>query len=309
VVFPIALISAGWQPQLLLPMFCMWFVQMTGVLLGYHRFFSHRGFDTSRPFAVFIALLGAISGQGGPLFWAAHHRHHHKHCEKPGDPHSPYEYQKEPDVQTLYGFLYAQGLYLWNNGMEDFNLVKPYIQDWMRFPELVLLDQYCPIIFFSLGPAIAYVYGYSTMAYVWCGATCLSWNCVQFVNSVVHMVGERRYVVKVSPDCQSRNVWWLSPFMLGANWHNNHHAFPNCAREGFEWYEIDVLYYVLRVWQALGLVWNVRQPKYKDMQLRDDYKPGTYTSLGESICSGLGPLKTHTEPSAPRVHSPRKVKM
>ena len=51
------------------------------------------------------------------------------------------------------------------------------------------------------------------------------------------------------------------------------------------------------------------QPKYKDMQLRDDYKPGTYTSLSESICAGLGPLKPNTEPLAPKVNSPRKVKM
>ena len=129
----------------------------------------------------------------------------------------------------------------------------------MRFPELVFLDAHAPLLFFTLGGAIGYLCGFTTMAYVWCGATCLSWNCVQLVNSVVHMAGERRYVVKVSPDCQSGNIWWLWPFMLGANWHNNHHAFPNCAREGFEWYEIDVLYYVLRVWQALGLVWNVRQ--------------------------------------------------
>lgn len=152
-------------------------------------------------------------------------------------------------------------------------------------------------MFFSLGPIIYCLFGFNTFAYCWCGATCLSWNCVQFVNSVVHIVGERKYTVKVSPDCQSRNVWWLSPFMLGANWHNNHHAFPNCGREGFEWYEFDVCYYVLKIWEALGLVWNIRQPKYKEIEVRQDYVPGQYTTIAESIYSGKGPLK----PEAPAV--------
>jgi len=83
------------------------------------------------------------------------------------------------------------------------------------------------------------------------------------VNSAAHMVGELKYSSPAAPKCDARNVWWLTPIMLGANWHNNHHAQSNTARAGFEWYEIDPIYYVICLWGFFGLVWNIRQPSPK----------------------------------------------
>ncbi|MEC7298883.1 MAG: anhydro-N-acetylmuramic acid kinase, partial [Pseudomonadota bacterium] len=34
---------------------------------------------------------GALAMQGDPSEWVSSHRHHHKHCDTPKDPHSPYE--------------------------------------------------------------------------------------------------------------------------------------------------------------------------------------------------------------------------
>ncbi len=44
------------------------------------------------PLQLVFALLGASAVQRGPLWWAAHHRHHHAHSDRPGDAHSPHQH-------------------------------------------------------------------------------------------------------------------------------------------------------------------------------------------------------------------------
>jgi stearoyl-CoA desaturase (delta-9 desaturase) len=61
------------------------------VTRGYHRYFSHRSFKTSRVFQFVMAFFCCANLQQGPLWWALHHRHHHRHSDDPGDVHSPYQ--------------------------------------------------------------------------------------------------------------------------------------------------------------------------------------------------------------------------
>ena len=37
----------------------------------------------------FFAVCGALTLEGGPIFWVATHRIHHQKSDQPGDPHSP----------------------------------------------------------------------------------------------------------------------------------------------------------------------------------------------------------------------------
>src|SRR5262249_57034139 len=55
----------------------------------YHRYFSHRSFKTFRIVQFIFAVIGCSAVQRGPLWWAAHHRHHHTHSDHPEDLHSP----------------------------------------------------------------------------------------------------------------------------------------------------------------------------------------------------------------------------
>ncbi len=66
-----------------------YFVRMFAITAGYHRYFSHRSYKTSRTFQFILAFLGAASAQKGPLWWASNHRHHHKHSDTEEDFHSP----------------------------------------------------------------------------------------------------------------------------------------------------------------------------------------------------------------------------
>ena len=74
------------------------------------------------------------------------------------------------------------------------------------------------------------------------------------VNSLAHVWGQRRYSTRDA----SRNNAVLAFFTLGEGWHNNHHHYPAAARQGFFWWEVDPTYYLLKLMETLGLVWELK---------------------------------------------------
>jgi len=223
-----------------------YFVRMIIVTGAYHRYFSHRSFKTSRPFQFVLALLAQTAGQKGVIWWASHHRWHHKMSDTARDVHSPGQR----------GLWYSHvGWILSNSWNEtDPGLVK----DLERFPELRFLNHgameivpiaiFGTLMFFFAGMH-AYVWGFLVSSVlVWHGSFC--------INSLAHLIGRRRYATTDD----SRNSFILALVTTGEGWHNNHHHYPSAARQGFRWWEIDVTYYVLCALEKVGLVWDLRQP-------------------------------------------------
>src|SRR4051812_46925726 len=104
-----------------------YYVRMFGITAGFHRYFSHRAYKTSRVFQFLLALLGTLSIQKGVLWWAANHRHHHRFSDQEEDIHSP----------TLRGFLWSHMGWILSNRYEETKTEG--IKDFARFPELVWL--------------------------------------------------------------------------------------------------------------------------------------------------------------------------
>ena len=75
---------------LLLCLSC-YFIRMFAITGFYHRYFSHRTYAMGRPMQFLAALLGATATQKGALWWAAHHRMHHKASDTEADPHNSHE--------------------------------------------------------------------------------------------------------------------------------------------------------------------------------------------------------------------------
>src|SRR5690606_7104457 len=105
-------------------------LRMFAITGFYHRYFSHKAFKTSRPLQFAFAALGAMSVQRGPLWWAAHHRNHHRHSDTELDFHSP----------AQRGFLWSHmGWFLTPRG---FATDLDRVPDLARYPELRWLDRY-----------------------------------------------------------------------------------------------------------------------------------------------------------------------
>ncbi len=222
------------------------FVRMFGITAGYHRYFSHRSYKTSRAFQFVLALLGCSALQKGPLWWAAAHRRHHRYSDQPGDPHSPSE-----------GFYYAhQGWILdsrWEKTEADL------VRDLTVYPELVWLNRFHAVPPIALAVLCLVFGGGSALLWGFVLATVLLWHLTYMVNSVAHVWGTQRYETGDT----SRNNWLVALLTLGEGWHNNHHRFMASTRQGFFWWELDITYYALLALERLGLIWQLRTPPAK----------------------------------------------
>lgn len=234
------------------------FVRVFAWEAGSHRYFSHRSFKTTRLFQLLLAVLAAASAQRGPIWWATHHREHHRHADQPGDPHSP--------VQR--GFWYAH--IGWVLDQDKLNTDLDAAKDLARFPELVWVNQYHYLFPYLLLAGIFLLgeyttvfghagLGWSAMVWVFFLPTLLSLHATFVVNTLTHarMPGWSNYRRFATKDT-STNSWLLAVPTMGASWHNNHHRYMNSARAGFYWWELDLTYYVLRLLAVLGLVWDLR---------------------------------------------------
>jgi stearoyl-CoA desaturase (delta-9 desaturase) len=209
---------------------------------AYHRYFSHRSYRTSRWFQFVLALGATMTAQKGVLWWAAHHRAHHKFSDEPGDLHSA----------KRDGFWWSHMGWILARDLEGTDVSR--IRDFAKYPELRWLDRW-----WFVPPVVAGVATYAIggwFALVWGFALCqvLCWHGTFTINSLSHLWGGRRYATTDD----SRNNPVLAAITLGEGWHNNHHHYQSAARQGFFWWEVDVTYYVLRALAAIGLVWDVR---------------------------------------------------
>jgi stearoyl-CoA desaturase (delta-9 desaturase) len=219
-------------------------LRLLGITAGYHRYFSHRTYKTSRPFQLVLAVLGTMATQKGPLWWASHHRIHHRYSDQPGkDVHSPKE-----------GFFYAHQGWIFDARWNDTRLDR--IRDFARYPELLWLNRWhilppvaLALFCFAVGGLAGVVWGFSI-------STVVLWHLTYSINSLAHRWGTRRYATSDT----SRNNALLGLLTFGEGWHNNHHHYASSVRQGFFWWEIDVTYYVLRTLAAAGLIWDLKQP-------------------------------------------------
>jgi stearoyl-CoA desaturase (Delta-9 desaturase) len=225
------------------------FARTWGVTAGYHRYFAHRTYKTGRVFQFFLAFLAQTSAQKGALWWAAHHRVHHRKSDQEGDVHSP--------VRS--GFFYSHVGWIFADTEET---RWEQIRDFARYPELRFLNRFYLLPPILLGIASFLWMGYPGLFIGFFLSTVLCWHNTFLVNSLAHVVGTRRFETAD----ESRNNWFIALATLGEGWHNNHHHFPGSARNGFYWWEVDVTYYGLLALERLGIVWDLRDPPLRVLE-------------------------------------------
>ena len=235
----------------------LYWLRIFAIGAGYHRYFSHRAYATSRTFQFILAFLAQSSSQKSVLWWAANHRHHHLHSDTEHDVHSP--------RQT--GFLYSHLGWIFARRHDATDLTK--IADFARYPELMWLHKYellPPAIVAAFCTAVA---GWSGLVVGFFWSTVLLYHATFCINSLAHVHGRKRYLT----GDDSRNNWLLALFTMGEGWHNNHHAYQSSVRQGFRWWEIDPTYYILKALSFVGVVWDLKAPPAQ--VLRNEHFPGS----------------------------------
>ncbi len=211
---------------------------------GYHRYFSHRAYSTSRVFQFVLAFACQSTFQKSILWWATKHRHHHLHSDTEDDVHSP----------RHTGFLYSHMGWIFTRRHDTCDLIK--VADFARYPELMWLHRHERVPAYLLAVLCFLIAGWPGLVVGFFWSTCLVFHATFCINSLAHVSGTKRYVT----GDDSRNNWLLAIFTMGEGWHNNHHACQSSVRQGFRWWEYDPTFYLLKLLSWLGVIWDLKMP-------------------------------------------------
>jgi stearoyl-CoA desaturase (delta-9 desaturase) len=254
---------AGWAAwrEILMAIVC-YVITVVGITVGFHRYLTHRAFQTTGPVKAILAILGSMTAQGPVINWVSNHRRHHGHSDEPGDPHSPYMTSDGRPLGSFGGFWHAHLDWLFDGEITNALLFS---KDLIRDPIIVRVNR-TYLVWVLLGLVIPAAFGGWLFGswfgvfqgFVWGGLVrvALNQHAVWSAGSLAHIFGERTFDTGAHE--QSRNVSWLALPILGEGWHNNHHAFPHCAVFGFEWWQIDPSAWIIRALEKLGLAWDIK---------------------------------------------------
>lgn len=252
---PLAIFLVGFSWIALAVCVAFWFVRKFAITGFYHRYFSHRAFKTSRPMQAVMAFWGGLAVQKGALWWAAHHRDHHRYSDRDEDIHSP----------VRHGFLWSHVGWVLSRLSKPTNFEK--VKELARYPELRFLNKHhwIPVLagaggMFLLGAGLQRwapqlgTNAWQMLVWGFFVSTFVLYHTTYSINSLTHVFGSRPFAT----GDDSRNHWFFALITLGEGWHNNHHHFPSAARMGFRWFEFDITWWGLWVMEKLGLIWDVR---------------------------------------------------
>lgn len=246
----------------------MWLISGLGITVGYHRLLTHHSFKTTRLVKIVLVAMGCIALQGPPITWVSIHRQHHENADLAGDPHSPWLIDGR--LKGLRGLWYAH-----IGWMFQYKLPNPvrYAPDLIRDKDIMLIQSaYLTWVVLSL--TIPSLVGYLADQ-SWTGMSYgFLWGClvrlflvnniIWSVNSICHYIGNQPFKAQGN----SKNNFWLAIPSLGESWHNNHHAFPNSALLGLQWWQFDPGYWLIFLIEKLGLVQDLKQPTQKIMEIK-----------------------------------------
>ncbi len=250
-IFHVLALMAPWffsWSALGVAIFLHWLTGSIGICMSYHRMLSHRSFQVPKWLEYILVTIGALAVEGGPIFWVAGHRVHHAFTE---------DNEKDP-YSANRGFWWSHMLWMVCPQKQTFNkeVYERYAPELARDPYYRWLDRNFGLLQVPLGLTLLAIGGWSWVIYGIFLRTVLLWHCTWFINSATHMFGYRTF----DSDDNSRNLWWAAILAYGEGWHNNHHTFPNVAPAGYQWWELDTTWWVIRTLQVLGLAKRVVMP-------------------------------------------------
>jgi stearoyl-CoA desaturase (delta-9 desaturase) len=220
-----------------------YYFRMFFVTAGFHRYFAHRTYRLGRGPQFLLAFLAQTSAQKGVLWWAGHHRHHHKWSDTPKDLHSP--------LQD--GFFWSHIGWILSGQFDETELSL--IPDFGKLPELRWLDrnQYAPVLLYALATWL--LFGWTGLFWGFFLSTVLLWHGTFAINSLMHVFGRRVFPTRDT----SRNSFILALVTMGEGWHNNHHYYPSSAAQGFRWWQVDATFYLLWLLERARIVKDLRR--------------------------------------------------
>ncbi|MEE9328406.1 MAG: acyl-CoA desaturase [Cocleimonas sp.] len=233
-----------------------------GITIGYHRYMTHRSFEAGSIVKIALSFMATMSFQGSILRWVSDHNRHHKYSDEPWDIHSPKVYLDGYINNKWLGFFHAHFGWLFDSTTTD---EKKYGVLILKDPIYMFFTRHVYAISL-LSLILPFTYGYllggveSGIGSLLMGGAiriCVSQNITWTVNSFGHIWGTQESTHKDS----SRNNLVIVILTFGEGYHNNHHADPRSANQGFLNHQFDFFWLIIKGMEKIGLVTNVVRPR------------------------------------------------
>ncbi|KAM5572590.1 hypothetical protein ABKV19_012576 [Rosa sericea] len=229
----------------------LYVVTGVGITLSYHRNLAHRSFKLPAWLEYSFAYCGVLSLVGSPLDWVSTHRTHHQSTDTWRDPHSPINGFWTSHVGWLLDYRSRFGSY-------DGRLKN--VGDMKKQPYYKFLHYTYPFHSMALGVLLYTIGGLPFLVWGMGVRMVVVYQITMSVNSICHTWGNQVW----DTGDLSKNNWLFGLLAHGEGWHNNHHAFEYSARQGLEWWQFDLTWYIIRFLEIVGLATDVKLPtKYQ----------------------------------------------
>lgn len=238
----------------------MWYLSLFAQTFFHHRYASHGAFEMSRFWERFFFVFSYImqgSHYMSPRAYAIMHRLHHSYTDTEKDPHSP---NFSSNIFSM----------MWRTSMRyrDIFSEKEVVEERFRknLPQWKGFDNwanswYSRILWILLYVAIFILFATSAWQYLLLPVM-MAMGAFHgaIINWFAHKFGYRNFKLKNT----SQNLFSIDVLMLGESYHNNHHKRPSSVNFGFRWHEIDPVYFIIRLFNKLGIV---RIPKLSPVEV------------------------------------------
>ena len=241
-----------------------------GFTVGFHRLFAHRSFESLQSIRVLLAIVGLMGSHLTIAEYVAVHRCHHAFSDLPDDPHSPHHQTGSGFFKVIRGLWHAHSGWLFSNNLNLEGKIKKYASDMVKEPLIRKLDRF-HYLWVMLGLLLPAFLGL-IITRTWTGAfTAFLWGGLFrmflqdqiefFGRGITHYFGDRPLEVEGF----STNHWIG---LLSGEWHNNHHAFPHSAKQGLEFWQLDLGYLFIATLEKLSLISKVKRVSNHEIQAK-----------------------------------------
>jgi len=228
-------------------------ITIVAVTVYLHRHSAHRALDLHPVVSHFFRFWLWLTTGMVTKEWTAIHRKHHARVETAEDPHSPM-------IVGIRKVLW-QGTELYRAESKNLETMEKYghgtPDDWLERNLYTRFSWQGVAVLMIINLALFGPIGLT----IW--AIQMAWIpffAAGVINGIGHYWGYRNYACEDT----SRNIVPIGILIGGEELHNNHHAYGTSAKFSAKWYEFDIGWGYIRMFQALGLA-DVRRvaPKLK----------------------------------------------
>jgi len=228
----------------------IWYLSLFMQTFFHHRYAAHGMFTMNRTWEkIFYVFSWLFQGSSylSPHAYGILHRQHHAYADTDKDPHSP---RFSSNVFAM----------MWKTKKRFLDIEEGKAAVESRFTKNLPYWKGMERFAASWGSRVAWVAVYTTFFILFASHWWLFFLLPviivmspvhgAIINWFAHKLGYTNFKVKDT----SKNFLPVDFLMLGESYHNNHHKFGGRANFGKKWYEIDPVYWVIRVFHFLHIV-------------------------------------------------------